>query len=196
MDLIHPPFWWWFWATGLAFYHGGGLAYDTVTFWWVQGVIQIGYWVRRLIEGVFMCQNGMMHIHVWRRFDSRFRLISAAQSRHGAAVRGHAVRSARPGLIVVAWWTAISCAVHAIRAVQAWRFRARGGTIVSWLSGHRRMNATIEKFGWPATLVREFEHWVVLARPAQPALGSLVLAAKERRCDRVRRTAGGGPRRA
>ena len=40
------------------------------------------------------------------------------------------------------------------------------------------MNATIEKFGWPGTLVREFEHWVVLARPAQPTLGSLVLAAK------------------
>lgn len=40
------------------------------------------------------------------------------------------------------------------------------------------MNTTIEKFGWPATLVREFEHWVVLARPAQPTLGSLVLAAK------------------
>ena len=40
------------------------------------------------------------------------------------------------------------------------------------------MNATMEKFGWPATLVREFGHWVVLARPAQPTLGSLVLAAK------------------
>ena len=40
------------------------------------------------------------------------------------------------------------------------------------------MNPTIEKFGWPATLVREFDHWVVLARPAQPTLGSLILAAK------------------
>lgn len=40
------------------------------------------------------------------------------------------------------------------------------------------MNPTIEKFGWPATLVREFEHWVVLARIAQPTLGSLILAAK------------------
>ena len=40
------------------------------------------------------------------------------------------------------------------------------------------MNATLEKFGWPDTLVREFTHWVVLARPAQPTLGSLVLAAK------------------
>jgi len=40
------------------------------------------------------------------------------------------------------------------------------------------MNPTIEKFGYPATLVREFEHWMVLARPAQVTLGSLVLAAK------------------
>lgn len=40
------------------------------------------------------------------------------------------------------------------------------------------MNATLEKFGWPATAVAEFAHWVVLTRPAQPTLGSLVLAAK------------------
>jgi diadenosine tetraphosphate (Ap4A) HIT family hydrolase len=40
------------------------------------------------------------------------------------------------------------------------------------------MNPTIEKFGYPATLIHEFEHWVVVARPAQVTLGSLVLAAK------------------
>ncbi|WP_242126424.1 HIT family protein [Sphingobium sp. Sx8-8] len=40
------------------------------------------------------------------------------------------------------------------------------------------MNATIGKFGFPATLVAEFRHWLVLLRPAQPTLGSLVLAAK------------------
>lgn len=40
------------------------------------------------------------------------------------------------------------------------------------------MNVTIEKFGWPATLIAEFDHWLVLLRPAQPTLGSLVLAAK------------------
>lgn len=40
------------------------------------------------------------------------------------------------------------------------------------------MNATIEKFGFPATLIADFDHWVVLLRPAQPTLGSLVLAAK------------------
>jgi diadenosine tetraphosphate (Ap4A) HIT family hydrolase len=40
------------------------------------------------------------------------------------------------------------------------------------------MNATIEKFGYPATLVRDYAHWTVLLRPQQPTLGSLVLAAK------------------
>ena len=40
------------------------------------------------------------------------------------------------------------------------------------------MNDTIRKFGFPETLVAEFEHWIVLLRPAQPTLGSLVLAAK------------------
>jgi diadenosine tetraphosphate (Ap4A) HIT family hydrolase len=40
------------------------------------------------------------------------------------------------------------------------------------------VNETIVKFGWPASLIAEFAHWVVLLRPAQPTLGSLVLAAK------------------
>jgi len=40
------------------------------------------------------------------------------------------------------------------------------------------MNPTIEKFGYPATLIAEFDHWLVLLRPTQPTLGALVLAAK------------------
>ncbi|HEX8307176.1 MAG TPA: HIT family protein [Allosphingosinicella sp.] len=40
------------------------------------------------------------------------------------------------------------------------------------------MNETILRFGHPATLIADYEHWVVLLRPAQPTLGSLVLAAK------------------
>lgn len=40
------------------------------------------------------------------------------------------------------------------------------------------MNDTIHRFGYPATLIAEYEHWVVLLRPAQPTLGSLVLTAK------------------
>lgn len=40
------------------------------------------------------------------------------------------------------------------------------------------MNETIAKFGHPATLIAEYDHWVVLLRPAQPTLGALILAAK------------------
>ncbi|HEX9948320.1 MAG TPA: HIT family protein [Allosphingosinicella sp.] len=40
------------------------------------------------------------------------------------------------------------------------------------------MNETIRRFGYPATLIAEYEHWVVLLRPSQPTLGSLILAAK------------------
>jgi diadenosine tetraphosphate (Ap4A) HIT family hydrolase len=40
------------------------------------------------------------------------------------------------------------------------------------------MNDTIRKFGYPETLIAEYHNWVVLLRPDQPTLGSLVLAAK------------------
>jgi diadenosine tetraphosphate (Ap4A) HIT family hydrolase len=40
------------------------------------------------------------------------------------------------------------------------------------------INATIEKFGYPGTLIAEYLHWLVLLRPDQPTLGSLVLAAR------------------
>ena len=39
------------------------------------------------------------------------------------------------------------------------------------------MNDTILRFGYPATLVAEYGHWLVLLRPAQPTLGALVLAS-------------------
>lgn len=38
-------------------------------------------------------------------------------------------------------------------------------------------HATMTKFGYPGTLLMEGEHWVLLARPAQVTLGSLVLCS-------------------
>lgn len=40
------------------------------------------------------------------------------------------------------------------------------------------MNETIQTFGYPNTLIKEFNHWVVLLRPQQITVGTLVLAAK------------------
>jgi diadenosine tetraphosphate (Ap4A) HIT family hydrolase len=38
-------------------------------------------------------------------------------------------------------------------------------------------NSTLIKFGLPATLIADYKYWVVLLRPAQVTLGSLVLGA-------------------
>ena len=128
LDLVHPPFWWWFWATGLSFW---GLAYDSTTFWLVQAAIQGGYLVQRGIEGVFLAQFGI-DAHVWQRFDSRFRLIAARRNPNMVILFG-SMLLARPdwGLIAVAVWTVLSCALHAVRLVQA---MAAPKPLTSWLS--------------------------------------------------------------
>ena len=41
------------------------------------------------------------------------------------------------------------------------------------------MNSTITNFGYPTNLVKEYANWVVMIRPMQLTLGSLVLACKE-----------------
>ncbi|WP_336985355.1 CDP-alcohol phosphatidyltransferase family protein [Altererythrobacter aquiaggeris] len=133
IDLIHPPFWWWFWATGLAAY---GLPLSDTMFWLTMFVIQGGYLLQRLIEGIFMRQNGMMHIHVWRRFDSRFRLVTARRNPN-MVILFAAMLFYRPdiGLVAVAVWTLISLAVHTVRIFQAQAARRQGHPINSWLSG-------------------------------------------------------------
>ncbi len=40
-------------------------------------------------------------------------------------------------------------------------------------------NATAGKFGHPANLIREYRHWLVLARPQQVTLGALVLVCTD-----------------
>lgn len=40
------------------------------------------------------------------------------------------------------------------------------------------MHATLIKFGYPETLLKEFSHWCILRRPAQVTLGALVLVSK------------------
>ena len=41
------------------------------------------------------------------------------------------------------------------------------------------MNATMKKFGYPASVVADYASWVVLLRPQQVTLGALVLVCKE-----------------
>ena len=41
------------------------------------------------------------------------------------------------------------------------------------------MNQTAQKFGYPDSAIGEYEHWLVLLRPQQVTLGSLVLVCNE-----------------
>jgi phosphatidylglycerophosphate synthase len=132
LDLVHPPFWWWFWATGLV--HVGLPLSDTL-FWWVEGAIFSGYVVQRAIEGAFIARFGGIHIHVWERFDSRFRLVTARRNPN-MVILFLSVVFARPdiGIVAVAVWTAVSCLVHLVRLVQALARQRKGEPVRSWLA--------------------------------------------------------------
>ncbi len=131
IDLVHPPFWWWAWAVGCAAY---GRPLADPAFWIVMATMIAGYVAQRLIEGAFLQLYGM-HIHVWKRFDSRFRLVTARRNPN-MVILFASLLIGRPdwGIVAVAGWTVISLVVHAVRLGQAMAVRARGGAIASWLA--------------------------------------------------------------
>ncbi|WP_116090574.1 CDP-alcohol phosphatidyltransferase family protein [Sphingomonas crusticola] len=130
IDLVHPLFWWWAWGEGLSAW---GLALSHDDFVFVMGVMVAGYVIQRVIEGIFI-RRFKMHIHIWERFDSQFRLITARRNPN-MVILFVSLLFGRPdvGLNAVAWWTVISCAIHFVRLAQAeWAYR-HGRPITSWL---------------------------------------------------------------
>ncbi|KMS57193.1 MULTISPECIES: CDP-alcohol phosphatidyltransferase family protein [Sphingobium] len=130
VDLVHPPFWWYFWGTGLAYW---GLSLSTQAFALVMAAVIAGYILQRLIEGMFL-KDFKMDIHVWRPFDSQFRLVTARRNPN-MVILFVSLLFARPdiGLIALAWWIVISLVVHAIRLGQAYGIKRNGRPIVSWM---------------------------------------------------------------
>ena len=131
VDLVHPPFWWWAWAEGLAAY---GRPFERVYELLIIGAIVFGYIAQRIIEGIFMRRFGM-HIHVWRRIDSRFRLITARRNPN-MVILVFCLALARPdlGIELVALWTLLSLIFHAVRLAQANARRDRARPVISWLA--------------------------------------------------------------
>lgn len=131
LDLVHPPFWWYAWGVGLSAW---GLALSPAHFDLVMVAIVGGYVVQRLIEGAFMRLYGM-HIHVWRKLDSDFRLITARRNPN-MVILFVSVIAQRPdiGLVAVAWWTILSCLFHLVRLIQAMAAHGRKEEISSWLA--------------------------------------------------------------
>tara|TARA_R110000782_G_scaffold78276_9_gene155583 strand:+ start:15657 stop:16715 length:1059 start_codon:yes stop_codon:yes gene_type:complete len=130
IDLVHPPFWWYAWGIGLG---AVGLPLSSASFTLIMLAILFGYVAQRLIEGAFLKTVGM-DMHVWRPFDSWFRLITARRNPN-MAILVISLIAGRPdiGLIAVAGWTIISLIVHAVQLAQITIARSRGQTITSWL---------------------------------------------------------------
>jgi phosphatidylglycerophosphate synthase len=131
IDLIHPPFWWWAWAHGLARY---GTPLEPVYMTMLLAAIVTGYVAQRVIEGIFIARF-KMHIHVWRPIDSRFRLVTARRNPNMVLLVG-ALLFGRPdvGLELVALWTIVSLLFHIVRLAQAEMQSWRGERLVSWLA--------------------------------------------------------------
>ncbi|MBP2301129.1 CDP-alcohol phosphatidyltransferase family protein [Azospirillum picis] len=128
IDLVHPPFWYWAWMVGLA---AVGLPLDPG--WLVLAIVVAGYVLQRLQEGLFIALFGL-EIHIWRRFDSWFRLITARRNPNLLLLTAGAL-AGRPdlGMLAVAVWTIASLLVHTVQILQALPAR-RSGPLVSWLA--------------------------------------------------------------
>jgi hypothetical protein len=100
----------------------------------IVGAIVLGYVAQRIIEGIFVRRYGM-HIHVWQKVDSQFRLITARRNPN-MAILVIALLVGRPdlGIELVALWTILSLIFHAVRLAQANARRERGQPVVSWLT--------------------------------------------------------------
>ena len=128
IDLIHPPFWYWAWAVGLA---ASGMALNDGG--WTLGVIVAGYILQRGEEALFLHLFGMQ-IHIWRRFDSLFRQITARRNPNMLILMvTTALGAPREGMIAVAVWTVLCFLIHLARIGQALAAR-RSGPLSSWLA--------------------------------------------------------------
>jgi phosphatidylglycerophosphate synthase len=125
IDLIHPPVWYLTWGFGLA----GSLGEHFVPLMWI---LFGAYAAGRLCEGVFARRFGF-HVHVWRPFDSAFRLILARRNPNLILltlswIAGHPAW----GLWAITAWTLITLAVQLVQTVQS-TLAARRGRVRSWL---------------------------------------------------------------
>jgi phosphatidylglycerophosphate synthase len=121
LDLVHPPFWWLAWGVGL----GWSAAPAT---WIAVG----GYFAGRSLEGAFLAAFDI-ESHSWRPIDTLFRTITARRNPN-LILLSVGTLAGRPdlGLVLVAIWTALCLAFHALRLGQAFAARRRGAAIEPW----------------------------------------------------------------
>lgn len=122
IDVVQPPVWWWAWWVGCGSTDSGALV-----------VMAAGAVFLRAEEILFRWRFGF-ELHLWRRFDSLFRQLTARRNVVLAILTGGlALGQPLAGFQAAAAWMLACLTVHAIRILQAARQAQRKAPAVSWL---------------------------------------------------------------
>jgi len=134
IDLIHPPFWYIAWGIGLSAFHA------ELPAGWLSPVLiaMFAFYVLgRLCEGYFIARFES-HIHVWRKGDSRFRLISSRRNPNMIILTVcWALAVPDIGLLLITAWGGVTLLVHLVQIAQAEMQRRKGQRVKSWLTDQK-----------------------------------------------------------
>ena len=126
-DLIHPPLWW------LCLAHGIGQAEPGHPWLWPAcWIILATYFISRFLEKGFKAKFGF-NPFMWRRFDSRFRMIISRRNIILLIMTvGLVAGMPAEAFALCAAWSMLSIMIQGVRYVQAIR-HARLEPIRAWL---------------------------------------------------------------
>ena len=130
MDILHPPFWYWFWGLALTPLEPWlGLDFNLL----LAGMVG-GYVGGRLIEAAFHAL-GNASLFAWRPFDAYFRLFTARRNPCLVLLTaGWLLGAPDWGFRLVALWSLASTLVLLVRLVIAGWVRTTQGPLTSWLA--------------------------------------------------------------
>ena len=124
-DIIHPPIWWYCLAHGLAVIDPGQAGSIWPAFWVILGCYVIG----RIVEIAFHRLFGFNQ-YIWKRFDSRVRLIVSRRNIILLIMTVGLIAGApAQAFLVCAGWSIVSTIIQVVRIGQAYASRP----ITSWL---------------------------------------------------------------
>jgi phosphatidylglycerophosphate synthase len=126
-DYVHPPIWWYCLAAGLAL-HAPGASGIWASCWIILGTYLVG----RAVEEIFKSRLGFNQ-YLWRRFDSRFRLVVSRRNIILLIMTAGLLVGAGPeAFAVAAAWSVASVLIQSVRLGQALVAR-RKAPLSSWL---------------------------------------------------------------
>ena len=135
LGLVHPPLWYVGWMNGVE---AGERALEPVYAGLLLATIIAAFFMLHAMEAFLERRYGFP-LSLWRRFDSRFRLISARRNVN-ILILGISLVLMRPewGIQWVAFWSLTTVIVYAARLATAKNRALRREWPTTWLEGEER----------------------------------------------------------